>query len=45
MSEFGSTNSPSSSKHRKLDDRGLPRSISIDSLDDVLSLESSHIGP
>nr|POE97689.1 hypothetical protein CFP56_06502 [Quercus suber] len=42
MSEFGSTNIPLSSKHRKLDDRGLSRSVSIDSLDDVLSLESSH---
>ena len=45
MSEFGSTNNPSSSKHRKLDDRGLPLSVSTDSLTDVLSLKSSYIGP
>ena len=44
MNEFGSTNSPLSSKRRKLDDRGLPQSVSIDSLVDVLSLESSHTG-
>ena len=31
-----------SSKRRKLDDRGLPRSVSTNSLVDVLSLELSH---
>jgi len=41
MGEFGSTRSPPSSKHRKLDDKRLPPSVSIDSLDDVLSLELS----
>ena len=41
MSEFGSTSSPSSSKCRKMDDQGLRPSVSIDSIDDVLSLESS----
>nr|POE53761.1 hypothetical protein CFP56_23301 [Quercus suber] len=45
MSEFGSTNSPSSSKRRKLDECGLPRSVSTDSLNDVLSLDSSHTSP
>ena len=44
MSEFGPTDSLPSSKRRKLDDRGLPPSVSTDSLDDILSLESSHIG-
>ena len=38
MSEFGPTDSPSLSKRRKLDDRGLPLSVSMDSLGDVLSL-------
>ena len=45
MSEFGSTKSLSSSKRRKLDDKGLPPSVSTDLLDDVLSLESSHTSP
>lgn len=45
MSEFGSTKSPSSSKRRKLDDKGLPPSVSTNLLDDVLSLESSHTSP
>ena len=44
MSEFGPTDSLPSAKRRKLDDRGLPPSVSTDSLDDILSLESSHIG-
>ena len=44
MSEFGPTDSLPSSKRRKLDNRGLPPSVSTDSLDDILSLESSHIG-
>ena len=44
MSEFGPTNSFPSSKHRKLDDRGLPSNVSTDLLGNVLSLESSHIG-
>ena len=45
MSESRSSSSPPSSKRRKLDNRGLPPSVSIDSLNDVLSLESSHTGP
>ena len=45
MSEFGSTKSPSSSKRRKLDDKGLPPSVSTNLLNDVLSLESSHTSP
>ena len=44
MSEFRFTNSPSSSKYRKLGNHELRRCVSIDSLDDVLSLESSRIG-
>ena len=36
MSEFGPTDSLSSSKRRKLDDRGLPPSVSTDSLDDSI---------
>ena len=44
MSKFGPTDSPPSSKHRKLDDRGLPPSLSTDSLDNVLSLELSYTG-
>lgn len=44
MSQFGPTNSPPSSKRRKLDDRGLPPSVRTNSLNDILSLESSHTG-
>ena len=42
MSEFRSTNSPLFSKCRKMDHRVLPPSVSIDSIDDVISLESSQ---
>ena len=45
MSEFGPIDSLPLYKHRKLDDKKLPLSVSIDLLDDVLSLESSHTSP
>lgn len=45
MSEYGSTSIPSSSKRRKRDNRGLPPSVSIDSIDDVLSLELWQTNP
>ena len=39
MSEFKTTDSPSLSKHRKLDDRGLPPNVSMDSFE-----SSSEVG-